>query len=531
MRYESLYNSHEQLARDIEDKMEETFNTSTVDPIKLVSSNSNNTNDLISLIKELSSANTKLKSDLMNCKEQLSDARDEITALMQKIDDNERKSEHKQVSLQDDLMKKSMSTNTIDFKKKPPISKRAASVKEKIPNKKEKTKTTLQPLPTVSSSMPTSTLVSCSPSSSAIVHHHYHYYVKNSKGERVRMTDEAESSNSSSNDFSSGDLVDCCDTSEKNDLYSSVVMDMGIQNNSRELVISPSASSVMTIKDGTFTNSDIVQSPYILLQQHVTQILERLRGSDILALNRRLKRAFDITELSSMSNSVIENILMDIEILASRFLWIKSPLTEQVHMDGFFPLLEVLKGMLKELGNLRTTMNELQVEYVKKVQESEARVEEEIIKKRLLKRQLKTQDPKPLAWITNMFYKTKSTDDGISTLTKTTTNSSTLIINPEEEDMIRKEGVHRVGTARSTSNTFDKRRQIIPHFPTQQPQMTASNSNGTSRSSHAIPIRNKRSLHRLHIDYEGIGPAAIRPIPSDPEWKAVNFSSSWLGGK
>ncbi|KAI9269976.1 hypothetical protein EDC94DRAFT_333459 [Helicostylum pulchrum] len=513
--------------------MEETFNTSTVDPIKLVSSNSNNTNDLISLIKELSSANTKLKSDLMNCKEQLSDARDEITALMQKIDDNERKSEHKQVSLQDDLMKKSMSTNTIDFKKKPPISKRAASVKEKIPNKKEKSKTTIQPLPTVSSSMPTSTLVSCSPSSSsAIVHHHYHYYVKNNKGERVRMTDETESgSNSSSNDFSSGELMECCDTSEKNDLYSSVVMDMGIQNNSRELVISPSASSVMTIKDGTFTNSDIVQSPYILLQQHVTQILERLRGSDILALNRRLKRAFDITELSSMSNSVIENILMDIEILASRFLWIKSPLTEQEHMDGFFPLLEVLKGMLKELGNLRTTMNELQVEYVKKVQESEVRVEEEIIKKRLLKRQLKTQDPKPLAWITNMFYKTKSADDGISALTKTTTNSSTLIINPEEEDMIRKEGVHRVSTARTSSNTFDKRRQIIPHFPTQQPQLTTSNSNGTSRSSHAIPIRNKRSLHRLHIDYEGIGPAAIRPIPSDPEWKAVNFSSSWLGGK
>lgn len=318
----------------------------------------------------------------------------------------------------------------------------------------------------------------------------------------------------------------------KNDLYSSVVMDMGIQNNSRELVISPSASSVMTIKDGTFTDSEIIQSPYILLQQLVTQILERLRGSDILALNRKLKRAFDITELSNMSNSVIENVLMDIEILASRFLWIKSPLTEQVHMDGFFPLLELLKGMLKELGDQRSTMNELQVEYVKKVQENETRVEEEIIQKRLLKRQSKTQDPKPLAWITNMFYKTKSTDDGISTLTKTTTNSSTLIINPEEEDMIRKEAVHiRVGTARGTSNTFDKRRQIIPHFPTQQPQLTASSSNGTSRSSLAIPIRNKRSLHRLHFDFEGVGPAAIRPIPSDPEWKAVNFSSSWLGGK
>lgn len=388
------------------------------------------------------------------------------------------------------------------------------------------------------------------------------------------------------------------------------------------MVLSPSTSSVITIKDGTLTTTPgTTQSPYKLLQEHVTQVLDRLRGSDILALNRRLKRAFDITELSSMSNSVIDNILMDIDTLESRFLWIKTTNDEgggggeeSNNSDrlAFFPLVDLLKDMLKELGILRTTMNELQVEYVKKVEESEIRVEEEIIKKRQLKKQqapmtndTQSISTKPLSWLTNMFYKNNNnkqpmkkedkavanttptttntttntnnttashntnntttaqnnTHDRGSTLTKSTTNSSTLVLSPDEDDHYpsRKDDVpptineiarpNMTYATRINNPTFPRQpassqKRPIPHFPSQQhqqqqqpnqiPNMIASSSNGTSRSSPSIPIRNKRSSHRMHIDYEGIGPAAIRPIPSDrddPEWKSVNFSSSWLGGK
>lgn len=294
-------------------------------------------------------------------------------------------------------------------------------------------------------------------------------------------------------------------------------MDMGLQHNGRELVISPSTSSVMTIKDGTLTNAaNVIQSPYVLLQEHVTQVLERLRGSDIRALNRRLKRAFDIIELSSMSNSVIDNILIDIETLESRFLWINSNHRDDLHLNGFFPLLEVLKDMLKELGVLRTTMNELQVEYVKKVQESEVRVEQEILNKRLKKQQPAVAEKKVLtSWISNLFSKSQ---EGEEELSKSITNSSTLIYGDEDE--LRKDNNNN-----NKSRTRPLRRQI-PHYASSQ--MTTSNSNGTNRSSPSIPIRNKRSSLRMPIDYEGIGPASIRPIPSDP---AVNFSSSWLGGK
>lgn len=668
MRYESLYNSHEQLSRDVEEKMNTTLttvhNTTQNDSIKLVSSNNNNTNDLINLIKELSSANTKLKSDLMNCRDQLSEARGEVTALMQKIDDNESGSTTKKLSLRDDLMKKSYSTTTsvgrsssskpaISFTTKKKVTtpgtkkatnttttttaRRAASVKERKNNhhinnnKKEDTSkpvpirsktaipaTVPPPLPVISSSLPTANeAFSSSPSSTisnAIVHHHYHYYVKNSKGEAVPLTDEMSSegggsNSSSSNEFDRRDLLlDCCSTTEKNDLYTAAAaehLNLHQPTHTTEMVLSPSTSSVITIKDGTLTTTPgTTQSPYKLLQEHVTQVLDRLRGSDILALNRRLKRAFDITELSSMSNSVIDNILMDIDTLESRFLWIKTTNDEEESNSdllAFFPLVDLLKDMLKELGILRTTMNELQVEYVKKVEESEIRVEEEILKKRQLKKQqsppmTNSTNTKPLSWLTNMFYKSNNnkqpmkkedkavtttttttatashtttnnatahpTHDRGSTLTKSTTNSSTLILSPDEEDHYpsRKDDVlppttineitrpNTTYATRINNHTFPRQpssqKRPIPHFPSQQqqqqqqtnqiPNMMASSSNGTSRSSPSIPIRNKRSSHRIHIDYEGIGPAAIRPIPSDrddPEWKSVNISSSWLGGK
>jgi hypothetical protein len=169
-----------------------------------VSSYNNNNNDLISLIKELSSANTKLKSDLINCKEQLSESRGEVIALNQKLEDSASSTtEHDGKRLQDDIK------TSIKRSKK---LKRATSVKDEATTtscaKKKvglpiRSKTTMQPpLPSVSSSMPTSSLASSpviSPDSkNAVVHHHYHYYVKNSKGERTQITDEMDSASSKS---------------------------------------------------------------------------------------------------------------------------------------------------------------------------------------------------------------------------------------------------------------------------------------------------------------------------------------------
>lgn len=225
-----------------------------------------------------------------------------------------------------------------------------------------------------------------------------------------------------------------------------------------------------------------------MLLEHVTQVLDRLRGSDIRTLNRRLKRAFDITELSSMSNSIIDNIIMELDTLESRFLWVQ---THEKTDETFFPFLRMLKDILTELGVLKSTMNELQVAYVKKVEESEVRVEEEIIRKRELKKKQKSTTidtptsplvigTRSLAWITSMF-----------------TAKSELVQSPEDDEyqFFRSSG--------------DRQKR--------QPIVSKSTSTSTSRS---IPIA-KKTVHRINIDYEG-----IRPIQD-----GTNFSSSWLGGK
>ncbi|KAK4519380.1 uncharacterized protein ATC70_009615 [Mucor velutinosus] len=631
IRYESLYSNHEQLSRQVQENAmilsqaprteSDTIKASFTQAHHLFNSVCIHMISYFILIKELSSANTKLKSDLINCKEQLSESRGEVIALNQKLEDSASSTtEQDGKRLQDDIKASIKRSKKL---------KRATSVKDEATTtssaKKKvglpiRSKTTMQPpLPSVSSSMPTSSLASSpvvSPNSkNAVVHHHYHYYVKNSRGERIQITDDMDSSSSkstASNCSSHEIMLDYSEVCLNRDLGTrhelmrqqhNTLDDMDNmppppsqqqqqqQPNQRELVPTPSTSSVITIKDGTVTTSapGLTKSPFILLQEHVTQVLDRLRGSDIRALNRRLKRAFEITELSNMSNSIIDNILMDVDILDTRFLWVNTADTDTL---AFFPLVDLLKDMLKELGILRNTMNELQVEYVKKVEESGLRVEEEIIKKRQLKREstLKLKSSKststadansntrPLSWLANMFSNnnkqpevcntssntttpssittasTASTTDHHyydrgSTLTKTTTNSSTLILSPSENadddvdegrfNTLRKlmiattaSALHHEDPTPHTKYARNvvhptKRRQI-PYLP---PVMSTSVSNNTTRPTPAIPIRSKRSLHRMHIDYEGIGPAAIRPIPSDRDNSTTNFSSSWLGGK
>lgn len=166
------------------------------------------------------------------------------------------------------------------------------------------------------------------------------------------------------------------------------------------------ASEPIAEEDDGGTNS----TPYHMLQTHIAQTLERLRATDIRALNRRLRRAFDIIELSTMSNSIIENILEDIENLRDRFTWVDQQDEEvwrhDVSMEDFFPTMRAIQDILCEVGQLRITMNDLQVEYVNKVKERDIRAEEEVLKKRESRRAAAAAaaaERGALAWLTSVF--------------------------------------------------------------------------------------------------------------------------------
>ncbi|KAG9288076.1 hypothetical protein G9A89_017671 [Geosiphon pyriformis] len=148
------------------------------------------------------------------------------------------------------------------------------------------------------------------------------------------------------------------------------------------------------------------QSPYQALFNCVNNLMDRLKGTDIMTLNRNLKRQFDMLELSNISNNLIENILVDVENLRERFRWaedlrgneVEKSRIKQTHVDycgsedgnnkdlykfsleEFLPLTHLMQDILAEIGKLRIMVNEVQVSYVQKVEENRRKAEEEFDK-------------------------------------------------------------------------------------------------------------------------------------------------------
>ncbi|CAG8651031.1 16793_t:CDS:2 [Dentiscutata heterogama] len=146
------------------------------------------------------------------------------------------------------------------------------------------------------------------------------------------------------------------------------------------------------------------QNPYQLLFNLASHIMDRMKGTDLMALNRRLKRSFDILELTNLSNNLIENILSDVENFRERFRWVEelcnndemktNPKMAFNDLNGsendknqkdlfmfspeyFLPLVHLLQDLLNEIGKLRMTINDVQVSYVQKVEENRRKAEEE----------------------------------------------------------------------------------------------------------------------------------------------------------
>ncbi|CAJ0837174.1 10171_t:CDS:10, partial [Entrophospora sp. SA101] len=119
--------------------------------------------------------------------------------------------------------------------------------------------------------------------------------------------------------------------------------------------------------NNTSSSQQQKENPYQSLFNSCNHIMERFKGTDILALSKQLKKAFDILELTSLSNNLIENILADVETLK---LYAFSP-------EDFLPLAHLFQDLLTEIGGLRKTFNDLQLTYVRKVEDTRRKAEEE----------------------------------------------------------------------------------------------------------------------------------------------------------
>ena len=91
---------------------------------------------------------------------------------------------------------------------------------------------------------------------------------------------------------------------------------------------------------------------------------ERLKMTDVLKLNRKLKKAFDMEYLVDLSNTLLKNLCDEI-CKASLSLSSSSNLENIPHQTSFFP--SFCYHLLNEQANLRILLNEYAVAYVESI--------------------------------------------------------------------------------------------------------------------------------------------------------------------
>ncbi|KAI8875585.1 hypothetical protein K501DRAFT_233480 [Backusella circina FSU 941] len=461
-------------------------------------------NQLVELIKELASANTKLKNDLLDCRDLFVERYGhamppEIVMTTNNDGDNNTAAEENPPLLSKSAPDEPSSSCRQDNNNDPSSSSVSLTLPPSIMTSSTSSHSLAEPHPTPSTS-------SVNPS---VVHHHYHYYLKNNKAlnEKGKLKDVEGDSNNSN------------DPNEKKE--------------TPEITLSPSP-----IND--------TSSPFRQLHVQISVVLQRLKQTDIRALNRRLRRAFDMLELSSMSNSIIENILHDMEGLRSRFLWIEETKEESwvndVSMLEFFPMMGLFQDMMREISQLRTTMNDLQVEYYKKVEESDIRLEEELKRKQQEKEQKRKSSGggevgSPLSWLANVFqrasqqqqkyqqqeqqqksihqkslYPSQSQDSLHTRFIMDTTPVHPLAI-PSSERLRKKSDMDRHGPASSFPRSFEKpssKKKVI---------LRASQSAGTTmQPALEYAVRRKRSTLGLESSNQASPDLAFG-------------TTNWLGNK
>ncbi|KAI7880457.1 hypothetical protein K492DRAFT_207547 [Lichtheimia hyalospora FSU 10163] len=88
---------------------------------------------------------------------------------------------------------------------------------------------------------------------------------------------------------------------------------------------------------------------------------ERLRDTEALKLSRQAKSVFDMPQMGKFSNAMIEHILADMD---RQFATTVPP-----GCNSLLPTSQLYQELLKEIGELRTNLNDLKIDYVKRLKE------------------------------------------------------------------------------------------------------------------------------------------------------------------
>jgi hypothetical protein len=101
-----------------------------------------------------------------------------------------------------------------------------------------------------------------------------------------------------------------------------------------------------------------------MLASLISHALQRISSTNTLALNRRLRKTFDLPSLSQISNSILEHIQKDVENYGENF-----PANSLLLSEPFGILYSVTCSILQEIISLRKRINEIETAYFLKMDE------------------------------------------------------------------------------------------------------------------------------------------------------------------
>jgi len=90
-----------------------------------------------------------------------------------------------------------------------------------------------------------------------------------------------------------------------------------------------------------------------MLMDESERLWSRLAKTDLVKLNRSLRRAFEVTELHQLSATMLDNIVADVVALSDRFPSV--------------PHISTVQHLLWDNAQLRRTLNDCAVSYVQQV--------------------------------------------------------------------------------------------------------------------------------------------------------------------
>ncbi|KAK9763321.1 hypothetical protein K7432_010114 [Basidiobolus ranarum] len=152
--------------------------------------------------------------------------------------------------------------------------------------------------------------------------------------------------------------------------------------NSREAFVKRSYPSV---ENQSYT---LPISPVYLCQlyEYSTDVIERIRSTEMTGLNRPMRRAFDVNELSKTSHSMLDDIVKEITNMHQHFQ-VAAPQEDsgnaskcsksQSQLIGFKELIKLIQNLLKDMALLRMTSNDYTVAYYRLLDQKRQEATEE----------------------------------------------------------------------------------------------------------------------------------------------------------